>query len=306
MTFDLDALEPNIFPAKYRQVAVTHAAPSIEPEELRTHYIGRDAYMRTRFLVLRVGEDTALAEVTTKPSNELFSPITDIRVLADASECRWIEDPDIDVGVASQFTALAAEHPDVRCLIVQGRYSHVSFLLNPRPLWIEVLDIVPPAPSKLVDQAQRLLDVAEDLPPVGLIRKEINSLEMLQASSSADATSVLLPCRTTGVDLPGVEVAYLDQRPPKKDWVLLGCQRSAEIHDSFYDDPPDRVDTCPRRFITASPVSEEPVLTRCCLLQHDMEQHERAVLVPWGSSLHEVRVALETLIETEDISWTPI
>lgn len=304
--FDLDPTAPNIFPAKYRQVAVSHAAPSLDPTDLEQHFVGRDAYMRTRFLVLRVGDDTALAEVETADSPELFSPITAIRVLADPSECVWIEDDLVDVGIASQFSRLTSQHLDARCLVVEGKYSHVSFLLNPEPLWIDVLDIVPPAPSKLVDQAQRILDLAEDLPPIGLVPDERNSLDMLASSTLASSKSVLLPCRTTGVDVAGADVAYLDQRPEHEDWTLLGCQRSADIHASFYGDRPTQIDTCPRQFITAERRTSGPLLTRCCLLQHGMEQQNRAVLVPWGSSLHEVREAIETVIESEGFTWTPI
>jgi hypothetical protein len=306
MTFDLDPTAQNIFPAKYRQVALSYAAPSLEPAELERHFVGRDAYMRTRFLVLRVDGETALAEISTEDSGELFTPITAIRVLAEASECVWIEDDRIDVGVASQFAQLCANHSDARCLVVEGKYSHVSFLLNPQPLWVDVLDIVPPAPSKLVDQAQRILDLAEDLPPIGLVPDETSSLDMLRSSTSANSPSVLLPCRTAGVELPNADVAYLDQRPVRQDWMLLGCQRSADIHEAFYGDRPPRIDTCPRQFITAERRNAGPLITRCCLLQQGMEQQNRAVLVPWGSSLHEVREAIETVIEAEGFTWTPI
>lgn len=303
--FDLDPTAQNIFPSKYRQVAVSHASPSLDPAEIERHFVGRDAYMRTRFLVLRVAGETALAEVTTEETEALFSPITAIRVLASASECVWVEDDRIDVGIASQFAEVAAEHDAARCLIVEGRYSHVSFLLNPNPLWIGVLDIVPPAPSKLADQAQRILDIAEDLPPVGLRVDERNSLDMLSKSDASDSTSVLMPCKTSGVELPNADVAYLDQRPARQAWTLLGCQRSAEIHEAFYGDRPTRVDTCPRQFIAADRTKSLPLLTRCCLLQQGLEKRDRTVLVPWGSSLREVRTAIEMMIETEGFTWTP-
>ncbi len=76
--------------------------------------------------------------------------------------------------------------------------------------------------------------------------------------------------------------------------------------ESFYGDRPPRIDTCPRQFISAERRTAGPLITRCCLLQDGMEQQDRAVLVPWGSSLHEVRDAIETVIEAEGFTWTPI
>ena len=56
-------------------------------------------------------------------------------------------------------------------MVVEGRYGHVSFILDPEPLRVPVREVVPPEPAKLVDQAQRLLDVAEDLPPIELVSR---------------------------------------------------------------------------------------------------------------------------------------
>ena len=303
--FSLDAKAPNIFPQQYRQVALSYDAPSLDEDALKAHFLGRDAYMRTRFIIARVSDEAALVEVATADSDDLFSPITDVRVLAAAIDCAWIEQPQLDVGVASQFVPLVADHPQARCLIVEGLYSHVSFLLNPKPLWIEVLDIVPPAPSKLADQAQRILDLAEELPPLGLRIDAISSLDLLAQDPPTKSHVVLLPCRTTDVELDGLDVAYLDQRPPKQDWTLLGCHRSGQIHESFYGGAAPRIDTCPRRLLSANPSNTSPTLTRCCLLQQGQERDNRTVLVPWGSSLREVRLALETLIEIEGFEWTP-
>lgn len=303
--FELDPTATNIFPAKYRSVAISDQAPAFDEPTLREHFIGRDAYMRTRFLVLRLGNDVALAEVLTEETSKLFSPITDLRVLAGPDDCVWLERPDIDVGVAPQYAALASEHPDAKCLIVEGLYSHVSFLLNPAPLWIDVLDIVPPTPSKLADQAQRVLDIGEDLPPIGLRVDEISNLSLLEASPFRESASLLLPCKTAGVDVEGAAVSYLDQRPAQQDWALLGCSRSEEIHVSFYGDKPTRVDTCPRQFLSAARDSDGPTLTRCCLLQHGQEQRGRSMLVPWGSSLAEVREAIESMLKSEEVEWTP-
>ncbi len=307
MRSGIDPSAPNVFPSEYRQVAVSYETTDLDEETLRHRFIGRDAYVRTRFIVVRSAEQTALIEVTKTSDSELFSPIDGVRVLATPEECLDIEEPDVDVGVASQFCRIADRHPDRRCLIVEGRYSHISFLLNPKPLWITLIDIVPPGPSKLADQAKRMLDVAEDLPPVGLRVNEIDSLELLTSEDDGPTNNLLFPCRTTGVEFAGTDVSFLDQRPPPHpDWTLVGCQRSVQIHASFYDFEPTTIDVCPRRFLEPPQSASDPTLTRCCQLQRGSEELHRTVLVPWGSSLAEVRAAIDRLIELEGTEWTPI
>ncbi|MDH3756194.1 MAG: hypothetical protein OEU32_20200 [Acidimicrobiia bacterium] len=303
--FDLDSGAPNIFPAEYRQVALSTDTDGLDADALTRRFVGREAYMRTRFIVVRSGDDTALVEVARQPSDELFSPIEDLRVLAAPSECHYVHRPDIDVGVPSQVARVIEDHPAVRCLVIEGRYAHVSFVLNPAPLSVNVLDIVPPAPSKLRDQAQRVLDLAEDLPPILLTGEEVDSRDLLAAEGEAPTEHVLMPCRSSDVELGATPVAYLDQRPAQEDWTLLGCQRSRQIHEWFYGSIPPTVDTCPRRFLSPQRDAGGPTLTRCCLLQEGIESRGRSVLVAWGSSLGDVRTAIETLVDIEGFTWTP-
>ena len=322
--FDFDPAAPNVTPSRYRQVALA-TVESLAPAALHRHFLGREAYLRTRFIVARCNDETALIEVDRPESDKLFSVITDIRVLADARECVYVDSPATDVGIPSQLAAVAETYASplgrysgdsgrpLRCVVVEGKYCHVSFLLNPSPLRIRVLDIVPPGPSKLADQAQRVLDIGEDLPPIVLITEAIDSRDLLTRdaaeSVSAEANGpinrVLLPCRVSGSDLDPGAVRFLDQRPPHEEWTLLGCQRSQQIHSWFYGENAPMVDTCPRRFLSGSGEVDVLTLTRCCLLQEGLERRGRTALVPWGSSLNEVRTAILNLAESEGISWTP-
>lgn len=316
--FELDANAPNIFPAQYRQVAVADLDIELTLRSLRDHFLGKEAYLTTRFIVARSGPQTALVEITKEDdgpvprpgeAGPLFSLIVSLRLLAGPGECASLHAPEADVGVPSHLAALVEAAPDARCIIVEGRYSHISFLLNPEVLRVTVLDIVPPHPSKLLDQVARVLDTAEDLPPILVGSEPIDSVDLLTNStvwrSGTDNTTVLVPCRGGGVEVDGVSVAYLDERPPKQEWTLLGCARSAQIHRSFYNSSAPTIDTCPRQFLTAERHTAGATLTRCCLLQDRHETSGRAMLVPWGSSLAEVRTAIEILIEAEGFVWTP-
>lgn len=286
--FELDPAASNVTASRYRQVSVA-TVDSLDPDRLTAHFTGREAYFRTRFVVARCQDRpdrVALVELARDGSTELFSPASAARVLAGAEECAYVRDDQADLGIASHLAAAARHHPSARCVVVEGRYSHVSFILNPDPIEVTVVDVVPPVPSKLADQVRRVLDSTEELPPVTVTEQIIDSRNLLaearrrspepggssqRAALSAGASpsgrgqlpesgggpqQVLVPCRGGGVDIDGAAVSYLDERPdPVGHWTLLGCERSRQIHDWFYDTAPTEVvDWCPRRFVSSTAV----------------------------------------------------
>jgi hypothetical protein len=158
---------------------------------------------------------------------------------------------------------------------------------------------VPPYPPKLLDQAQRVLGLAETLPPMELVPDLIEFDQLAQGNT---ATSYLLPCRGGGVSIEGATVKYLDERPAREAWLLLGCERSEQIHESFYGDRAPQVDICPRK----RPGGGGATLAKCCLLEtHNEVDTDRTVVVPWGASLALIADALGTLAREWEPTWAP-
>ena len=307
--FDLDPASPNIMPSRYRQVSVA-AVPSLSPDDLVARFTGREAYCRTRFVVARLDGDPdrcALVELARDGSDDLFSPALAARVLASAEECAYMQDDGADLGIASDLARVALRRPDRRCVVVEGRYRHVSFLLNAAPVQITVVDVVPPEPSKLADQVARVLDTAEDLPPIAVTEHILDSRALV---TEPVPEGLVVPCRGGGVEIEGVEVSHLDERPSLAGSTLLGCERSQQIHRWFYGaDPVRTIDWCPRRLIDADGGESDGsglVLSRCCLLEEGLERRGDTAMVPWGATLAEVRRALVALAGPGDGSWTPI
>ena len=98
-------------------------------------------------------------------------------------------------------------------MVVQGRYDHVSFIIDPAPLRVTVREVVPPYPAKLFDQTRRVLDVAEHLPPIELVADVV---ELDALARTRPSTSYLLPCRGGGVRSTGPSTTYLDERPERR------------------------------------------------------------------------------------------
>ncbi len=231
----------------------------------------------------------------------LFSPITSVEVLALPDECAFVVAPDVDTGIPSALGQVAAGQA-ARCVVVEGRYHHVSFILDPAPIRIRVGDVVPPRPAKLFDQARRVLELAEDLPPIELVADVVDLVDLAVAHPS---TQYLVPCRGSGFCVEGpATVAFLDERPPQGDWTLLGCERSREHPRVVLRRAPRRtaVELCPRRLF---PADGRPLLTKCCLLEDSIADQGITVAVPWGASLEQVKQALAAIAKAAEPAWAP-
>jgi hypothetical protein len=315
----------NLVPSQYRNVSVADVPVALDEESLRGHLLGRPVYRRTRYVVARHGDASAVIEVSKESELPLFSPVVEMSVLAGPDETAFVDAPETDTAVPTQLARVAAQQaPGARCVIVRGRYGHVSFILDPAPIRIGVVEVVPPWPPKLADQLSRVLELAEDLPPVELVLYLVD-LDALAATSPAE--HYLFPCRAgqPSQDQPSAgrdgSVSYLDEIPERVPWTLVGCARSKSIHDWFYGGDVPMVDMCPRRLaengsaLTGSGVAltgngsaltgngsaptgnglrpgSLPVITKCCLLEDRVGQEAGLVVVPWGASLAQIREGL--------------
>lgn len=284
-------------------MAVSSVDCRLDDAALRRHFLGREAYRRTRFIVVRNGSQTAIIAVDKESEEPLFAPITAVHLLVGPSECAYVEDAGVDTAIPTALARAARQHaPGRRGVVVQGRYAHVSFIIDPAPLRVTVHEVVPPYPPKLFDQTQRLLDVAEHLPPIELVA-DVGELETLasRTESGKPSTTYLLPCRGGGVSIEGAGTAYLDERPEHQDWTLIGCERSQQIHEWFYRERAPQVDFCPRRRTGGTGA----ILTKCCLLEKHIEVDDGRVILPWGASLSQIAEALTVLAAHWEPSWTP-
>jgi hypothetical protein len=287
----------NLVAARYRSISVASVPVPLDEANLREHFLGRPAYRRTRYIVVRAAGTaaagpglTALAEVTRRSDVPLFSEITGLALIAGPDETVFVDAPAADTGIPTSLSEIAADRaPGARCVVVRGRYGHVGFIVDPAPVRVTVVEVVPPHPAKLVDQARRVLGMAEDLPPVELV-PELTDLRALAGSHPAE--HYLFPCRA-GTAVAGAAVSYLDEIPPEADWTLVGCARSRDIHDWFYQREVPVVDMCPRNLaLRAAGGRHGAVLTKCCLLEDRIAVAGSLVVVPWGASLAEIREGL--------------
>ncbi len=290
----------NVVPGQYRVVSVATVDFALTEDNLRRHFMGREVYRRTRYIVVRHRGDTAVVGVSKDGEDRLMSVVTGVDMLALPNVCHFLNLPDVDTGIPSSLAGAARRYASgAHCAVVQGRYEHVSFIIEPSPLAVRVTEVVPPAPAKLVDQAERVLALAEGLAPIELVPDVV---DIAVLAGQRPAPRYLLPCRGSGVAIPGAEVAFLDERPPRQEWTLIGCARSRALHQWFYGDLPDTIELCPR--LRPRPPGTA-TLTKCCLLEDHNETNGDCVVVPWGATLELVGAGLATLASSGTAPWSP-
>ena len=81
----------NLVPRRYRGVAVTEADVPLRPVDLRDHFLGREAYRRTEYIV--VGADNGLQNVFIYVKEGLpprLYPVPSTPVVLDQQKCRYV------------------------------------------------------------------------------------------------------------------------------------------------------------------------------------------------------------------------
>lgn len=287
-------LPDNFICRPYRGVSVQHWPGPLEETAVKERLLSREAYRRTEFIVLRGdGDATALVRITCSAQDALFNPVVAVEWLGGPGDCAYVVRHDVDSANATALAGVAeAEGNTVPIHVVEGRYQHVNFIVRARPIEIRLVDVVPPEPARLHDLARQAITIDEDLPPIRLCPELID----IRALAATDPDShFLLPCQGAGLDLPGT-VDYLDQRPDRADWTLVGCERSRQFHRWFYGDEPDRqVELCPDRLVPAGSGAGATMLLRCCLIERGIRVEGQRAVVPWGTNLAEVQAALRAL-----------
>jgi hypothetical protein len=138
--------------------------------------------------------------------------------------------------------------------------------------------------------ARHVLSYA-DLPP---IRLELERIDVRELADRVRPPAYLAPCRSGGLDDLPAPVYFLDERPDRRDWTMIGCERSLQFHRHFYGDEPPRIEMCPR---SLAGTRTEPTLLKCCLLEMHIEQEGAISVVPWGTDLAMVEAALRRLAQ---------
>ncbi len=284
-------LQKNLVPLPYSRVAVQHIDANPGEAEIRSFLHQKEVWFETDYVVFRRGSDCAVAKIDKTTPRNSFCRIVRVEILSAKDRTRWIDDAAVDPGNPSALAARAgaAGVGVSETLVVNGLYEHVNFIHRPDPLVIDVFDLSPPEPPRLLDMARRAL--AHGNFPAIVVNPNIQSIPAL--AREVVAKPVLFPCGISELKRTTTVAYFLDERPPRQDWVLVGCPRSQQIHRHFYGDDCPRIELCPKRLFVAQ---GRLALMRCCMIDKVVELSGNVAFVPWGAELSLIEEALRTLV----------
>lgn len=284
--------QTNYVPLPYRRVSYQPYDGEMTEAALTEHLLSREVYRRSDIMILH-GSDGAIAvaAIQRRGCEGLFTTVEKVEILALPEQCVFIESPETDPANRSALAKAALEHGVTaeHTAIVLGAYDHINIIHRPNPLFVNVVEVTPPEPPKLFHMAQQVLEYA-NLPPIILSLTPLNIREM---ADSVSPECYLVPCRSGGLEDLNAPVYFLDERPKeRRNWTLIGCERSLQFHRHYYGDEPPRVEMCPRKLGRGL---KGACLLKCCLLEFDIELDGKQAVVPWGANLSMVEHALTEL-----------
>ncbi|MDW5563505.1 MAG: hypothetical protein SA339_09790 [Methanomassiliicoccus sp.] len=257
-------------------------------EDIAREIAGKKAYTRCDHYVLRNGKDLAVVRIDKAEGKELFRCITRHEVIALPDSTVFIEDPLIDVLNSPAMAALSMKYPG-KTVVVQGLFNHVSFTQPGEIMDLEVLDVVPPSPSKLSVLVSRALESGMvDLPVV----PKYTEIDLNSIAQGIATKGVLFPCQASGLRSDR-SMFYLDQVPVIDEEVtLVGCDLSARIFRSLYHRDVPRIEMCPQAL---APSDGRKRIVKCCKVREGYQIKGDLAVVPWGATVQEVADAIKAL-----------
>ena len=222
--------------------------------------------------------------------------------LVGPDDCAFCGAPDVDTAVPTPLARARRAHARGSAVSwCDGRYGHVSFIVDPAPVRLRVLEVVPPWPPKLVDQLRRVLDVAEDLPPVELVPSWWTS-----ATLARDPAAPNLPApvpRRRRRRSAGASTSYLDEDPAARAVDAGRVRPVAQIHEWFYGErgAAGRHVPAPGRRTVAGAAADQVLPAR-----GPGRRDDDTVVVPWGATLAQISEALAAVSPGRGSRWDPV
>ena len=244
------------------------------------------SYVRTEGLVFINGKEYAVVFVHGKKGTGLFREVSDYEILALPEDTVFVDDPEFDVINLPALAELQSKHPG-KTVVVRGMFSHINFIKDLKQLTLNVIDNVPPSPSKLGVLVQRALESGFVELPI-IVNEKI--IDMAEETPKVTTEAVMFPCKVSGLkaDIP---TYFLDEAPElKHDVTLIGCHLSERIFKELYKKDVKFINVCPDDFVTGG-----KTIVKCCKIKEGCKIDGNVAKVPWGATVPEVADAINKL-----------
>ena len=288
-----------LIPSHCKVVGKVHLDGHITSDSIMRAWKGKKAYKLTEFYCVTNGKEWAVVRVRKSEGPRLLLPIVGVEVLALPDGTAYVVEPGVDTTNPTSMLEVADGMPEgVTCVVVQGEYNHMSFVIRDgEEVRVRVLDVVPPYPSKVSVLARRALDCRPL--PVLLDSEEVDLKEL--AKDLDPECRLFYPCRAGGLDLDR-PVEYLDEVPPlaeSEEVVLVGCNLSERIFREHYGWRPAKViNMCPKE-LALERSRDGWTLVKCCKEKGPYGIQGRVVAIPWSATKGDAAAALAEMVLRE-------
>ncbi len=246
-------------------------------------------------------------KITSEREQEPFARIRKLEEIAPDAPKRLIQDARLDVAnllqILSYLEKLECGSSGPEIITFIAKHDHVTFAYCDRPVnlpEIQVIDVIPPSPSKL-EGALKILQhvgvIPADCPVTYHLIDEVELLEKMESDP------VLVPCKLSDLDNNHTRAVFsvdknLHQLKDKHVHVL-GCTRTLQAAQAHRLDVVEFKSMCPMHNLP----DKGFFIAKCCMLRSGVEQHENGqstgVVVPWGfnyAQIFEAGILLQNMI----------
>lgn len=246
------------------------------------------SYVRTEGLVLRNGDEHAVLILHKSKGAGLFKDVESYDLISLPENTVFIEDPEFDVINMPALASLQSRFPG-KAIIVKGMFSHINFVYDIEPLTLEVVENIPPEPSKLGTMVKIALASGFVGSPIVVNEKII---DLADEVPNVKTEAVMFPCKVSGLtaDMP---VYFLDEAPKVEHEVtLIGCHLSMRIFSELYGYEPPFLNVCPADF-----TGDGKSIVKCCKVKEGFKIEGNVAKVPWSATVPEVVDAINSLFQ---------
>jgi len=271
-----------------KDVSVKETDAELNMENIKQMMSDWTAYARADFLILRNGNDHAVVRLIKEKGLELFKKVKDFEIISLPKDTVFADIPEMDVINIPSLAALQDTYPN-KTVVVRGMFSHMSFVSGMETTRLNVIDNIPPSPSKLGVLVRAALSTGFVEHPI-VVNDVI--IDMSEKLSDVRTEAVMFPCRVSGLTAD-ISVYFLDESPDLGHAVtLIGCDLSKRIFTSLYRKDVSFINVCP-----ADHVKDKGIKTilKCCKIKEGHKIEGNVARVPWGATIPEVVHALNDL-----------
>lgn len=271
-----------------KDISIMEADFPLTEEGIRKGLVGHRAYLRAKYTVMSKDGEYAVARQHLSDGTGLFRTVEDVDIISLPKDTIFINMPEADVLNVPGKAQIQKDHPG-KTIIIQGMFSHVSFVTGIQWKTLRIVDNVPPLPSKTEILVSKALESGYiDIPIV----TETVIIDIRDMIPEVKTEAIMFPCKVSSLkaDIP---YYFLDFNPElKHEITLLGCNTSCRIFKELYGYDPLSINTCPKDFC---PMDGVKTIVRCCKVREGHVIEGDMVMLSWGATVPEVIDAINAL-----------